>query len=1025
MQLSVDSLRYAPGPGHAPVWLRALLALVLVTAWTASATPAAHADGPTTFSNTTSIAIPATGSADQRGPAGPYPSGIAVSGMTGTVSKVTVTFHGLTHSTANDVDALVVAPNGANLVVMSDIGDPNQLAVASNATLTFDDAAGSGLSPGNIPTGTYKPTNVSALATDGWPAPAPTPSNQTTLAGAFTGLADANGTWQLFIVDDSSGDVGVMTGGWSVTLTTEAAASATSTTVTSSDTTSTTGDPVTFTATVSAGASPVTAGTVQFASDGVNLGAPVPLNGSGRASLTTSTLTQGTHLIRATFGGATGFLTSNGSVSQRVDNATTVTGRTFCNTGAISGPQQGTSTPWPSNVFVSGLGGNVTKVTASLKGLSHTAPIDFDILLSGPTPADNVLLLSDGGGQNAVSNLNLNFDDAAATTVPAPAVSGTYKPTRVADESTESLPAPAPPLSSATTLSTFNGKAANGTWSLWVFDDATGDTGSIANGWCVTIQTAAPTTTVLTASPNPADHGDPVTLTATVASVGSPVPSGTVQFSDGATVLGSVPVEATGKATFTTSTFTNGTHPITATYQANDDYGTSTGTLNVVVAARATNTALTATPNPASHGENVTLTATVTSSGSPVTTGTVLFSDGAVVLGGVPVDASGVASYSTSSLTNGTHPITATFEAGDDYTASTGTLNVVVAAKATTTTLTATPNPVQVGDPVTLTATVSTDGATVTTGTVQFSDGATSLGSVPVDASGAAVLTTSTLAVGTHAITASYTDGDDLGPSSDAIDVVVEQLPATSLQLSADPNPGYLGFLVTLTATLTFNGSPVTSGTVVFTSGATTLGSVPVDVQGHARLITNTLPLGTTNVRAEFAATPDLLGSSDSLDVVIQPVAFDAGGPYTVAEGESLTLAGTGSAVPGISYSWDLNDDGDFGDATGLAPSITWTQLEALGIDDGLSSHQLRMRAVAGGVNQVVTADLTVTNTAPAAVVTGALTATVGTPFTVKVFADDPSSADLAAQFDYTVDWGDGAPVVTVSGPTDTSVTHT
>ena len=391
----------------------------------------------------------------------------------------------------------------------------------------------------------------------------------------------------------------------------------------------------------------------------------------------------------------------------------------------------------------------------------------------------------------------------------------------------------------------------------------------------------------------------------------------------------------------------------------------------------------------------------------------------------MPVDASGVASYSTSSLTNGTHPITATFEAGDDYAASTGTLNVVVAAKATTTTLTATPNPVQVGDPVTLTATVSTDGATVTTGTVQFSDGATSLGSVPVDASGAAVLTTSTLAVGTHAITASYTDGDDLGPSSDAIDVVVEQLPATSLQLSADPNPGYLGFLVTLTATLTSNGSPVTSGTVVFTSGATTLGSVPVDVQGHARLITNTLPLGTTNVRAEFAATPDLLGSSDSLDVVIQPVAFDAGGPYTVAEGESLTLAGTGSAVPGISYSWDLNGDDDFGDATGLAPTLTWTQLEALGIDDGPSSHQLRMRAEAGGVNQVVTADLTVTNTAPVAVVTGDLTATVGTPFTVKVGADDPSSADLAAQFDYTVDWGDGAPVVTVSGPTDTPVTHT
>ena len=93
----------------------------------------AAADGPTTFSNTTSIAIPATGSANQSGPASPYPSDIAVSGMTGTVTKVTVTFNDLTHSTANDVDAMVVAPDGGrNLVVISDVGDPNQLATISN-----------------------------------------------------------------------------------------------------------------------------------------------------------------------------------------------------------------------------------------------------------------------------------------------------------------------------------------------------------------------------------------------------------------------------------------------------------------------------------------------------------------------------------------------------------------------------------------------------------------------------------------------------------------------------------------------------------------------------------------------------------------------------------------------------------------------------------------------------------------------------------------------------------------------------
>ena len=99
-----------------------------------------------------------------------------------------------------------------------------------------------------------------------------------------------------------------------------------------------------------------------------------------------STLTEGTHDIQAVYSGSTGFLTSNDNLSQRVDNATVVTGTTYCNTGAITGPgtSAGSATPYPSNIFVTGLPGQVTKVTATLKGLTHSAPIDFDVLLSGP-----------------------------------------------------------------------------------------------------------------------------------------------------------------------------------------------------------------------------------------------------------------------------------------------------------------------------------------------------------------------------------------------------------------------------------------------------------------------------------------------------------------------------------------------------------------------------------------------------------------------------------------------------------------
>ncbi|MEO7589169.1 MAG: Ig-like domain-containing protein, partial [Arachnia sp.] len=458
-----------------------LSALLLALGWWTVGTSPALADGPTTFANTTSIDIPTAGSVNQLGPANPYPSSIPVAGLGGLVTNVTVTFNNLTHGSVGDIDAMVVAPSGQSLVIMSDVGDPGgefpgaQLVTANNINLTFSDsAAGPVPRVFMLPSGTYKPTNTGAV--DAFPSPAPTPSNATTLAGAFTGI-NPNGAWKLFAVDDVSGETGTMAGGWSLTITTATAAVATSTSVITSGTPSTTGDPVTLTASVKAAGTPVTAGSVQFGDGSSNLGAPVALNASGQASLTTSTLSEGTHDIRATFSGAAGLLASNGAFAQRVDNATVVTGNTFCNTGIITVPSVGAAQPYPSNITVSGLSGTITKVTASLKGLSHQAPIDLDVLLSGPAPSTNLFLLSDAGGFNPVSNVNVTFDDAAPAGVSAPLVSGTFRPTNADDGSNDAMPPPAPAPSSATALSTFNGSAASGTWSLAIVDDASGDSG--------------------------------------------------------------------------------------------------------------------------------------------------------------------------------------------------------------------------------------------------------------------------------------------------------------------------------------------------------------------------------------------------------------------------------------------------------------------------------------------------------------------------------------------------------------------
>ena len=140
------------------------------------------------------------------------------------------------------------------------------------------------------------------------------------------------------------------------------------------------------------------------------------------------------------------------------------------------------ATPYPSTINVAGVTGTVTKVTATLAGLSHTYPLDVQVLLVGPG-GQTVLLLSDAGDQASITNVTLTFDDSAASLVPAASriFSGTYRPTDYPPD--YSMPAPAPSGPYGNNLSIFNGLDPAGTWSLFVADDSVGDAGSIARGW--------------------------------------------------------------------------------------------------------------------------------------------------------------------------------------------------------------------------------------------------------------------------------------------------------------------------------------------------------------------------------------------------------------------------------------------------------------------------------------------------------------------------------------------------------------
>ncbi len=292
-----------------------------------------------------------------------------------------------------------------------------------------------------------------------------------------------------------------------------------------------------------------------------------------------------------------------------------------------------------------------------------------------------------------------------------------------------------------------------------------GDTNHVSTSANVNQQviSGSSTTSTLTSSLNPAGFGQSVTFTATVTNTSSPsgAPSGTVVFSDGATILVTQPLApsnlANAIATFSTSTLTVGSHTITATYNPAAGFAGSTASLTQTIIGLSTTAALTSSLNPANAGQSVTFTATVTSSfGTP--TGSITLSDGVSLLGNQPLTpgsgTTATAIFPTSTLTAGTHTITATYVPTGAFSSGTAALTQVINALSSVTTLTAAPNPANFGQTVTLVAVVAGAGATPT-GTVTFYDGATQLASTPTIA-GQAPFTTSTLAVGTHTLTAVY-----------------------------------------------------------------------------------------------------------------------------------------------------------------------------------------------------------------------------------------------------------------------------
>jgi hypothetical protein len=339
-----------------------------------------------------------------------------------------------------------------------------------------------------------------------------------------------------------------------------------------------------------------------------------------------------------------------------------------------------------------------------------------------------------------------------------------------------------------------------------------------------------------------------------------------------------------GVATITVPSLPQGTNSITATSSGDANYNPATSLPTVVTVGKAvTVVTLTSSVNPSAAGQSVTFSASVHAGA----TGSVAFLDGTTILGTGTINAAGVASFATSTLTIGSHPITASYGGDSSYDPATSALLVQTVSKIPTLVTIAESTSAQlVTGGVTFTATVTASSPNAT-GTVTFMDGSVVLGTQTLTPNGGvavalstnanAALLTSSLVTGSHQIVAVYSGDSTFAPSTSApMNYLVEDFTNTNTgAASQNIFPGasttYKFSLAPITATTFLNDVNVTvtglppGSTYTFTPSSVAAGSgvtaIVLNVQTSSTLSAqNRQPASSPASRNELPIALGMLG---------------------------------------------------------------------------------------------------------------------------------------------------------------------
>ena len=627
------------------------------------------------------------------------------------------------------------------------------------------------------------------------------------------------------------------------------------------------GEPITFTITVGS-ATGIPTGSVTIRNGTANIG-QAQLNAQGTTTFTTSGLPVGSNTLTAVYQGDSNYLTSiSASWQETVSLATTaltlagpsapvdagtmltvaaaLTTNGVAPTGALTlrdgGAVIATQTVSTSGSFTfstASLALGTHTLTAAYAGNSdNAAAVSPSITITvqqGPTTTS---LTASANPSTFGQSLTLN----AGVTSPSPSITGSI----TFQDGTTALGS-VPLINGAASLTTsslaFGGHSLTAVYSS--------DPDHVAStSLAIAEQIVEPATAALVSSDNPSVSGANVVFTARITGVGTIVPTGSVAFKDGATILATVALDATGATSFQSTSLAVGSHTISVSYAGDTHDSAASASLIQTVQNASTQIALTASASPAIYATPLSITAAITSDGGTAT-GSVIFTDNGASIGSAVLNANGVATLTLSTLAPGTHTIVANYAGDGKASASASTPLLLTVKQLTSIALASSADPTPTLSAIVLTATIANSGAGQPTGIITFTDGGIQLGTAVLNANGQASLSIPSLTAGNHTVVASYT-GDPTNfasVSSSLIEGV--QLRPTTTALTASQTNASNPLQVTLIAPVRWSGPATPTGTITFSSTSGTIGTVPVDATGVAT-ITIDLESATENITATY-----------------------------------------------------------------------------------------------------------------------------------------------------------------------------